>query len=111
MLRSVTYALFIDDLYSDADFKVVGVEPLGDNIKISQWELVNVTYHGKTFNFNELLQLEMSDAKAMTACVQTLNQDPAKCFDSAMMFNGLFEWWKSKELSVRNLTRLIRVFS
>ncbi len=59
---------YIDELYDDAEFKVVGVETTGDNIKISQWELLAFNRHGQRFPFNALYQLKIEAAKESKQC-------------------------------------------
>jgi Uncharacterized protein conserved in bacteria len=88
---------FIDNLYENADFKIVGVESVGEDIKISQWALLNVTYKSKKYNFNELIEMETADAREMAVSVQKIHKDPTERFPIELIYNGLFEWFNAKD--------------
>ncbi len=84
--------LFIDRLYDKAEFKIVGVETAGENIKISQWELLNVTVDSTKFNINELIAKETEDAREMGACLGKPSKELRECFPIEKVNDGLLGW-------------------
>ncbi len=97
MVWSESFESFVDNLYDKAEFRIVSVETVGENIKISQWELLNVSYNNKKYGINDLIALETSDAREMAACMQKPSQDRWECFTMDLVYNGLFEWFNAKD--------------
>lgn len=89
--------IFIDRLYEDAEFKIAAVETVGEDIKIADWDLLSVSYNGVRFDFSELMQIEVADAREMGACLQQPSEQRAECFPMDKMSNGLFEWWRNRD--------------
>jgi len=88
---------FIDNLYEGAEFKIAGVETVGEDLKISHWNLVSVTYSGRKFEYDELISLETADAREMADCLQKPSDARAECFPMEKVGNGLFEWWRNRD--------------
>jgi hypothetical protein len=86
----------IDNLYDKADFEIVGAETVGDNIKISEWQLRNITYKSKKFNIDELIAKEMEDAREMDACLPKTSQEIVECFPIEKVSDGLFEMGRNQ---------------
>jgi len=88
---------FIDSLYEGAKFRVAGVETVGEDIKISKWELISVTYSGKTYDYNELIDLEREGAREMADCLRKPSDQRVECFPMEKIRDGLFEWFRSED--------------
>ncbi|HLF18849.1 MAG TPA: hypothetical protein VI749_08165 [Candidatus Omnitrophota bacterium] len=88
---------FIDNLYEGAEFKIAGVKQVGEDIKVSSWQLLSVSYNAKKYDYNELIQMEISDAREMGACLQQPSDQRSGCFPMEKMGNGLFEWWRNSD--------------
>ncbi|MEZ4598286.1 MAG: hypothetical protein R2940_00660 [Syntrophotaleaceae bacterium] len=95
--------IFIDELYENAEFRIAGVETSGDDIKVSQWRLLSVSYRGQQFAFDELLQMETDDAREMAACLQQPSEKRPECFPMEKFRNGLFRWMESDAAFRSNL--------
>ncbi len=94
---------FIDEMYENAKFEIVGVEHFGDDIKISQWRLGTVSYKGEEFDIEELLSMEIADAKEMGSCLSLPSDKRAECFPVEKMRNGLFKWLDSDDALRMNI--------
>ena len=90
-------AIFIDNLYEDAEFAAGAVEEVGEGLKVTSWELKAVRYQGKEFDFRELLMTEVADAREMGACLKQPSAQRPACFPMEKMSNGLFEWWRNRD--------------
>lgn len=111
--------ILIDNLYEKARFRPASVERTGtekDTLSITQWELISVTYRGKTYDFKELIQSEKDGAREMAEClclskdvssgeaVECMNnpikavksgKEVSACFPWEKVNDGIFEWWKA----------------
>lgn len=83
---------FIDNLYEKAEFKLIGVERVGEDLKLSEWELVTVTVDGKTFNINELIAKETSDAREMEDSLKRVKKSKDELFPMEKVNDGLLGW-------------------
>lgn len=88
---------FIDSLYEDATFKILSVEQVGQDIKVTDWALLAVSYQGKEFKYDDLISMEIADAREMAECLQRPSRKRPDCFPMEKMSNGLFEWWGSRD--------------
>ncbi|MCA9407636.1 MAG: hypothetical protein KC733_03015, partial [Candidatus Omnitrophica bacterium] len=88
---------FIDSLYQDAEFKIASMETVGEDLKVSKWELLTVSYQGKKFEYNDLVKMETADAREMGECLKRPSNQRPECFPMEKMSNGVFEWWRNRD--------------
>lgn len=88
---------FIDNLYDGAEFKIGSIEKVGEDIKVTNWTLLSVSYQGKTFKYDELITMELADAREMGGCLKLPTKERPSCFPMEKMSNGVFEWWHNRD--------------
>ena len=90
---------FIDDLYNDAEFKIVRVETTGDNLKVSEWQLVTVSVDGEKYNYDDTIQLSIDASKEMARCIKRPSRERTTCWPFEKE-NPLFKGWR-RDLAFR----------
>jgi hypothetical protein len=93
---------FIDDLYEDAEFRLIDVEEIDGKLKLSKWELTGITYQGKGFHdIPGFIRRKQKHIEAMRdQCALAPHQ---REFPMRYTLDGITDWMKFSELLRENI--------
>ena len=93
---------FIDDLYDDAAFQLIGTEEIDGKIRLSQWRLVIVSYGGKEFaDIPGFIRMKRQQIDEMHAqCALPLGR---REFPMRYTLDGITDWMKLSGILRENI--------
>ena len=92
---------FIDSLYENAEFTLLGLEKVGEDIRLTNWRLESVTYRGETVNMLDFIakkEAQIREMQQYLAMKESFRYDqatrPPDPFPMDYTLGGITGWFR-----------------